>query len=105
MYKGNAKSMFILFILLLVYGCPTSSERAMDDKLKNGYFAMCYTSQFAERFSLPGSVPSIQPPRSIQSSMVFEIILSFLYIDASLRRLFSFSRTISLMDNPFLRPI
>lgn len=55
MYKSNVKSMFILFILLLVYGCPTSSERTMDDKLKNGYFAMCYTSQFAERFSLPTS--------------------------------------------------
>jgi hypothetical protein len=55
MYKGNAKFIFILFVFLLVYGCPTSSERTMDDKLKNGYFAMCYTSQFAERFSLPTS--------------------------------------------------
>jgi hypothetical protein len=25
----------------------------MDDKLKNSYFAMCYTAEFAERFSLP----------------------------------------------------
>jgi hypothetical protein len=55
MFKGSVKSMFILIVLMLVYGCPTSSGRSMDDKLKNGYFAMCYTSQFAERFSLPAS--------------------------------------------------
>jgi hypothetical protein len=55
MYKGNVKSMFILIVLMLVYGCPAYSERTMDDKLKNGYFAMCYTSQFADRFSLPTS--------------------------------------------------
>jgi hypothetical protein len=34
----------------------------MDDKLKNSYFAMCYTAEFAERFSLPaGKAMDLSP--------------------------------------------
>lgn len=91
MYKGNVKSMFILVALLLVYGCPTSSDRTMDDKLKNGYFAMCYTSQFAERFSLPTS-KAMDLSHGLQaiaieirpSGKLFQTFIH-LYIDSSLK--------------------
>jgi hypothetical protein len=89
MYKGNIKSMIILFILVLVYGCSTSSERTMDDKLKNGYFAMCYTSQFAERFSLPTS-KAMDLSHGLQAiaieirpSMLYQTFIH-LYIDSKL---------------------
>lgn len=53
MHRGIASVVFVLFFMLLNFGCSDSAERTMDDKLKNSYFTMCYTSQFANRFSLP----------------------------------------------------
>ena len=53
MPRGCFKVAFVVILVSFVFACTNSSERAMDDKLKNSYFAMCYTLQFAERFSLP----------------------------------------------------
>jgi hypothetical protein len=41
--------------MLLFISCSKPTENTMDTKLKNSYFAMCYTQQFAKRFSLPES--------------------------------------------------
>jgi hypothetical protein len=53
MHHGNVKLLFMLIIMLLFSNCSKATENAMDEKLKNSYFAMCYTPQFAKRFSLP----------------------------------------------------
>ncbi len=53
MHRDKLKYIFILVLMFMVVGCSKHSENAMDDKLKNSWFAMCYTPEFAKRFSLP----------------------------------------------------
>ncbi len=53
MRRDKPKYIFILVLALTLLGCSKQAENAMDDKLKNSWFAMCYTPEFAKRFSLP----------------------------------------------------
>ncbi len=53
MRLGKIKYIFMLVLVLTLLGCSRHAENAMDDKLKNSWFAMCYTPEFAKRFSLP----------------------------------------------------
>ncbi len=53
MCLDKLKYIFILVLMFTAFACSKSSENAMDDKLKNSWFAICYTPDFAKRFSLP----------------------------------------------------
>lgn len=55
MRQGTTVFIFTLILIFSITGCSKAPEPTLDDKLKNGYFAMCYTPEFAQRFSLPVS--------------------------------------------------
>jgi hypothetical protein len=44
MLRDNMNVVFVVILFFSFFAC----SKDMDDKLKNSYFAMCYTAEFAE---------------------------------------------------------